>query len=569
MTLLDGFLSSPKLAQMTPPAGLPVRRYDVVVIGAGVAGLAFTLRLPAGLRIALLTKGALGESNTRYAQGGLAAAVGADDSPALHEADTLAAGAGLCDPEAVRRLVEGGPAAVAWLLEVGTRFDRAASAGANGTGDLQLGREAAHSRRRVLHAGGDATGAEIERSLVAQVRANPDIDVFAGAFARDLIVESGRCVGIVAELEPGSEPTVLSAPVVTIAAGGAGQLWAVTSNPVGATADGLAMALRAGVAVADVEFAQFHPTVLAVPGTVPFLVSEAVRGEGAYLRDKAGNRFMLDIHPLAELAPRDVVARAIQRQMGLDGTDHVTLDLRHLDPEEMRERFPTIARELKARGLGLATDPLPVAPAAHYFMGGIVAGATGETSLPGLLALGEASCTGVHGANRLASNSLLEGLVFGLAAADRLAQEGIPSVDSDRNELTAGNATGPNGYVDSDAVPDLRMRLQRTMSRNVAVVRDAAGLDEAAKELQAIAEKLPAGEPRDRDVLELRNMVLAAAAIVTAAMGREESRGAHFRTDFPETDPALAGQHLVHGDDVAGWRFGALDDVLMGVGAAR
>ncbi len=311
-----------------------------------------------------------------------------------------------------------------WLLDIGTRFDRAATA--NGPGDLLLGREAAHSRRRVLHAGGDATGAEIERAMVEQVRANPDIDVFAGAFALDLVVSEGRCAGVIAELSAGAQPVFLHAPIVTLAAGGAGQLWAVTSNPAGATADGLAMAIRAGVAVADLEFAQFHPTVLAMPGATPFLVSEAVRGEGAYLRGKDGERFMLPLHPMAELAPRDVVARSIQRQMALDGTDHVWLDLRHLDPDETRSRFPTIARELATRGLDLALDLLPVAPAAHYFMGGIVASSTGETSLPGLLALGEAACTGVHGANRLASNSLLEGLVFGLAAADRIATTGFP-----------------------------------------------------------------------------------------------------------------------------------------------
>src|SRR5215213_444866 len=428
LIVADRLFNTPVITTSISPDGLERHAYDIVVIGAGVAGLAFTLRLPQGLRIALLTKGALGESNTRYAQGGLAAAVGADDSPELHEADTLAAGAGLCDPEAVHTLVEGGPAAVHWLLDIGTRFDRAATA--TGHGDLLLGREAAHSRRRVLHAGGDATGAEIERAMVEQVRANPDIDVFAGAFALDLVVADGRCAGVIAELSAGARPVFLHAPIVTLAAGGAGQLWAVTSNPAGATADGLAMAIRAGVAVADLEFAQFHPTVLAVPGATPFLVSEAVRGEGAYLRGKDGERFMLPLHPMAELAPRDVVARSIQRQMALDGSDHVWLDLRHLDPDETRARFPTIARELASKGLDLALDLLPVAPAAHYFMGGIVASSTGETSLPGLLALGEAACTGVHGANRLASNSLLEGLVFGINAADRLASEMTPSVPS-------------------------------------------------------------------------------------------------------------------------------------------
>ncbi|HEX5498559.1 MAG TPA: FAD-binding protein, partial [Thermomicrobiales bacterium] len=372
------------------------RAYDIVVIGAGVAGLAFTLRLPPRLRVALLTKGALGESNTRYAQGGLSAAIGPDDSSALHVEDTLVAGAGLCDEAAVARLVAGAPEAVRWLIDIGAEFD------AGPDGRPLLGREAAHSRRRVLHAGGDATGAEIERALVQRVREDPAIDVYPDAFAIDLAVElaveGGRCHGVVVQLAPDAPPTLFEAPITTLAAGGAGQLWATTSNPPGATADGLAVALRAGAVVADAEFVQFHPTVLALPDSEPFLVSEAVRGEGAYLRGRDGERFMPGLHPLAELAPRDVVARGIQRQMALDGAPSVWLDLRHLEPAAMRARFPTISEQLARRGLDLATDLIPVAPAAHYFIGGVAASPEGVTSLPGLLALGEAACTGVHGA---------------------------------------------------------------------------------------------------------------------------------------------------------------------------
>ncbi len=530
------------------------RQYDVVVIGAGVAGLTLTLRRPAGLRVALLTKGVLGESNTRYAQGGLAAAMGADDSPALHEADTLAAGAGLCDPAAVRALVEGAPDAVRWLLDAGTAFDQDGA-----TGTLQLGREAAHSRRRVLHAGGDATGAEIERALVARVRQDPRVEVFEHAFARDLIVEGGRCAGVVAELGVGVAPVAVRAPVVVLAAGGIGQLWAVTSNPPGATADGLAMAMRAGVAVADLEFVQFHPTVLMVPGSDAFLVSEAVRGEGAYLRAKDETRFMLADHPLAELAPRDVVARAIQRRMLADGEDHVWLDLRHLDPDVVRARFPSIGAELRRRGLDLAGDLLPVAPAAHYAMGGVVASVTGETSLPGLLALGEISCTGVHGANRLASNSLLEGLVFGLAAADRLTGEGkAPAMPPLRPGDDDGRETVSGQRHEVEAV---RETIQRTMSREVAVVRDRAGLDRAIDRLRDLGGVPPAGARRE--VAEVANMVLAAGAIATAAATREESRGAHFRADVPALDPALDGRHLMRMGAGAGeWRFGSLADAL-------
>jgi len=541
----------------------PDRHYDVVVIGAGVAGLTLTLRRPAGLRVALLTKGALGESNTRYAQGGLAAAMGADDSPALHEADTLVAGAGLCDPEAVWALVEGAPDAVRWLLAAGTVFDHEGD-----TGALQLGREAAHSRRRVLHAGGDATGAEIERALVARVRQDARVDVFEHAFARDLIVEDGCCAGVVAELGNGVSPVAVRAPTVVLAAGGIGQLWAVTSNPAGATADGLAMAIRAGVAVADLEFVQFHPTVLTVPGSDAFLVSEAVRGEGAYLRGRDESRFMLAEHAMAELAPRDVVARAIQRQMAAAGEDHVWLDLRHLDPDVVRARFPSIGAELRRRGLDLAGDLLPVAPAAHYAMGGVVAGVTGETSLPGLLALGEISCTGVHGANRLASNSLLEGLVFGLAAADRLPREGrAPAMPPFRPGGDDGREACEASTDQGHEVAAVRETIQRTMSREVAVVRDRAGLDRAIGILRHLRSGLHYGA--GRDMAEVANMALAAEGIATAAVRREESRGAHSRADFPALDSVLDGRHLIRtGPAPDDWRFGVLADALVpGMGA--
>lgn len=541
------------LSNRTKPA-IDLRPYDVVVVGAGVAGLAFSLALPEGWRVALLTKGVLGESNTRYAQGGISAAIGPDDSTRLHEEDTLVAGAGLCDPGAVRALVDGAPAAVDRLLAIGTKFDRSVS-----TGEILLGREAAHSRHRVLHAGGDATGAEVERAMVAAARTHPDIDVFDHAYALDLLVCDGRACGIIAELGSG-ERVVMAAPWVVMAAGGAGQLWAVTSNPKGATADGLAMAVRAGVPVADLEFVQFHPTVLALAGTEPFLITEAVRGEGAYLLNDAGERFMLDIHPLAELAPRDVVARGIQSAMAEGNTDHVWLDLRHLPDELVYERFPTIVKELKGRGLDLANDLIPVAPAAHYFIGGIAAATDGRTGLPGMLALGEAACTGVHGANRLASNSLLEGLVFGTDAAALLTALGRPApIDTAGLDLSGVSVEIERG--DRAAIEDAVAGIQRVMSQHVAVVRSAEGLREAAAEVERLTRVLESASGNDRVAIEASNIAEAASKVIAAALFREESRGAHFRSDFPTTDPALDGEHsLLFDGDAGAWRFGSLSE---------
>ena len=543
--------AQPRLA--TPPLSkIPTHLHsidcDAVVVGAGVAGLAFALSLPASWRVALLTKGKLGESNTRWAQGGISAAIGPDDSPDLHQEDTLAAGAGLCDADAVRELVQGAGAAVDWLVEIGAEFDR------DDSGEIHLGREAAHSRRRVLHAGGDATGAEVERSLVAKVRSLPNVAVHEGAFAIDLVVEDERCTGLLALID--GRPTRLSAPVVAIAAGGAGRLWATTSNPPAATADGLAIALRAGAAVADLEFVQFHPTVLALTWSAPFLISEAVRGEGAYLRDRNGERFMLAEHPLGELAPRDVVARGIQRQLLEHGPDSAFLDLRHLDAGAMRLRFPTIASQLRELNLDLATDLIPVAPAAHYFMGGIVASTAGETTLPGLLAIGEAACTGVHGANRLASNSLLEGLVFGRKAAACAVERAAASIGGP----PLASSAAPEIATDAPSDPT-RATLQETMSRSVSVVRDASGLTDALSTLTAL-EGFSSSLPSSSHTWETENMLLSARAIAQAALLREESRGAHFRSDFPETDTGLDGMHLVHDGRRGGWRVTTLRGAL-------
>jgi L-aspartate oxidase len=513
---------------------------DVVIIGAGIAGLSLALRLPDSLRITVITKSELGESNTRYAQGGMAAAVGPDDSPELHLADTVDAGAGLTDIEATRGLVERGASAVRWLLKQGSRFDLDHHT-------LHLGQEAAHSRRRILHAGGDATGAEIERSLVRRLRMRMNARVLEFGLAIDIqLDDSGRAAGVTVLRDDGSIEYVMSGTTV-LASGGAGRLWEVTSNPEDATADGVAMALRAGVTLADMEFTQFHPTVLNLPGVEPFLISEAVRGEGAWLVNSAGERFMLEVDDRAELAPRNVVAGAIQHQLTSIPDNDVFLHLRHLDPGLVAHRFPTISARLAEVGLDLARDLIPVAPAAHYFMGGVAANTLGETSLPGFLAIGEVSCTGVHGANRLASNSLLEGLVFGINAADRLTDMGFPVAGS-----VSGSTPPPaDSAVDAGSV---RRDVQATMSREVGVVRHAEGLRSAIEHLSAID---PSSPVPDRDVLIARNMQEVALQIAQSAMERRESRGGHIRSDAPERDPALDGVHQMirfAGDGIERWR---------------
>lgn len=517
---------------------------DVVIVGGGIAGLSFALRLPDTLRVTVLTKSALGESNTRYAQGGMAAAVGPDDTPELHLHDTVNAGAGLTDENAARGLVERGASAVRWLLKQGARFDLEDHT-------LQLGQEAAHSRRRILHAGGDATGAEIERILVRRLRMRMNTRIIDYCLAIDIQVDlSGRAAGVTVLRNDGAIEHVLSGTTV-LANGGAGQLWSVTSNPADATADGAAMALRAGVTLADVEFAQFHPTVLTMPGVEPFLISEAVRGEGAWLINSAGERFMLAIDERAELAPRNVVAGAIQHQLTSIPGNTVYLDLRHLDPALVAERFPTISAHLRDVGLDLARDPIPVAPAAHYFMGGVVANTQGETSVAGLLAIGEVSCTGVHGANRLASNSLLEGLVFGINAADRLADTGFP-VPGEVPE------TSPVRTTSTDTAPQANA-IRRIMSADVGVVRERAGLEHAIAQLGEMS-SWPV--PSERAALVARNMREVALQIATSALAREESRGGHIRSDFPEHDPALDGQHQLlrfDGTEVVRW-WGSLPD---------
>ncbi|QQR72394.1 MAG: L-aspartate oxidase [Holophagales bacterium] len=487
---------------------------DVIVVGAGAAGL--TAALGAADRgVTLLAKAPLGEgAATGWAQGGVAAAVGSDDSPALHAADTVAAGAGLCDPTSVERLVESGPEAIERLLALGTRLDRASD------GSLAAGQEAAHQRRRVLHAA-DATGREILRALVEAVRREPRVRTFAPAHAEALVLAAGRVVGVLARHDDGRR-VLHRGRAVVLATGGIGRLYRHTTNPPEASGDGLVLAARAGAVLADLEFVQFHPTALAAGADPLPLLTEALRGEGAVLVDERGVRFMVDEHPLAELAPRDVVSRAIWWQ--LEAGRRVFLDAREAVGSRFAERFPTVLAACLAAGIDPRLVPMPVAPAAHYHMGGIATDGEGRTSLPGLWAAGEVASTGVHGANRLASNSLLEALVFGARVARDLAHAELAAVA--RREALPELPQGPAASGEREA------ELRDLMWRRVGLVRDGQGLAEAVERLAREVTPAPPGS--------LGAFATAGWLIAAAAGARQESRGGHFRCDFPATDARLA-----------------------------
>lgn len=504
----------------------------VLVVGSGIAGLYAALclrRSSPRTMVILATKGQLEHSNTWHAQGGIAAVLpnpaaapdAADrDTVADHIADTLAAGGGACVPEAVQALCSGAAHHIAALLDLGAPFDRAA------TGELAFGREAAHSASRILHAGGDATGAAVARALIAAVLRDPGIEVLEHSFLADLITggSAEQSVRGALILREGISSTV-DADAVVLATGGAGQLFAHNTNPLVATGDGLAAAWRAGAVVKDLEFFQFHPTALDVPGNL--LISEAVRGEGAVLLDESGNRFMGAYHPAAELAPRDVISRSIALHLRDRGEDRVYLDATALGASFLAARFPSLHRHTAALGFDWAVDPLPVVPAAHYWMGGIQTDLWGRTSIPGLYAIGETACTGVHGANRLASNSLLEGLVFAGRAVDAITSHAMFSsaVTSGWPRFAATGLEFPDGVCAE--VCD-RRTLQQLMSDHAAVTRSAAGLRVAAKQLDQFAGAT--GSPEER---ETGNLLTSARLLVHAAAAREESLGAHYRTDFP------------------------------------
>jgi L-aspartate oxidase len=525
--------------RLTAPEPGWVISADVIVVGSGIAGLTAALRLRQRVdRVLLVTKTVLSEGSTQWAQGGIAAALDPGDSAEEHLGDTLVAGAGVCDEEAVRVLVSEGPARVRELVTLGTRFDR------DPDGEISLTREGGHGRDRIAHAGGDATGKEISRALIASlgaaliaVKEDPGIEVLEHALVVDLLQdEDSRVCGVTLHVIGEGQMDGLGAAharAVVLATGGLGQVYSATTNPSVATGDGVAAALRAGAVIADLEFVQFHPTVLwlgeGASGQQP-LLSEAMRGEGAFLVDRDGVRFMAGVHDLADLAPRDIVAKAIVARMAQTDADHVYLDARHLGREFLEKRFPSIVARCRELGFDPVTDLLPVAPAQHYASGGVRTDVVGRSSLDGLYACGEVSCTGVHGANRLASNSLLEGLVFAHRIADHIT-----------SRLSAGDLKSAHPRVrrqDTTLVAGKeRTAIQRAMTLGTGAVRCADSLAQAAKNLQVIADSSP-GSTADPDSWETSNLLHVGQLLTAVAALREETRGGHVRSDFTERDDA-------------------------------
>lgn len=526
------------------PKQIPHFFTDLLVIGGGLAGLRAANAASSNQSVLVVTKDELRESNSHYAQGGIAGVLDPEDCFEDHVADTLAAGGNLCAPEVVDLVVREAPRRIEELVTWGTKFDELA-------GELTLGREGGHSHHRIVHALGDATGKEIMRAVIQQTRDRSNISIWEHAFTVDLLTRDGRCEGAIIKRGDGP-PMLVWAKQTILCTGGAGQVFRESTNPPVATADGYAAAYRAGAELRDMEFIQFHPTVLYIAGSSRFLMTEAIRGEGAHLVDSEGHRFMPDYDSRAELAPRDVVSQAIVRQMAETHSSNVFLDLSHLDSKLVLTRFPGIAKVCRKFGLDITTDRIPVRPGAHYMIGGVTVDVQGRTSLPGLWAAGEVTSSGLHGANRLASNSLLEGLVYGAHAGEGAARAAAEMPDQMR--------ALPIESYDEDTVSeaidiaDVRASLKSLMGRLVGVERSAAGLREAVDQLDSVCVYALRRRFEKTEGWELQNLLTTARLMATAALAREESRGVHFRSDFPAPNDAQWRRHLTMQIDVEGGR---------------
>jgi L-aspartate oxidase len=517
-------------------ASIPVKKTDFIIIGSGIAGLRAAIELSHQGDVFILSKDEPSESNTEYAQGGIAVALSDEDRISFHYEDTIAAGDGLCNEEVVKILVSEGPARISELIAWGTEFDR------NGT-KLAFTREAAHSKKRILHARGDSTGKEIIRALLKKVRTYKNIYFMPFCYTINIIVEENNCHGIAAINEKNGDSFALYGRAVLFATGGCGRVYAETTNPPFATGDGMAIAYSGGAEMMDMEFVQFHPTSLYLPDSPRFLLTEALRGEGAYLLNGNGERFMKNYHPMAELAPRDVVSRSIIQETERTGTRWVYLDLTHLDAAFIKNRFPQIYHTCLTYNLDITKEKIPVHPAAHYMMGGIKTDIWGKTSLKGLYAAGETACTGVHGANRLASNSLLEGLVFGARCGQMILKDDRQLPPVPKSYTIKEEGEGRIGWP-SDRFELLRKEINRIMWEKAGIIRNAPGLKEAQNRLQQV--KPPSlMQLKNRFQLETLNILTIAKLITSAAIFREESRGGHYRSDYPAHDESQWKHHSI------------------------
>src|SRR2546423_12294751 len=528
-----------------------MNQFDFLGLGSGIAGLSFALKVAPRGRVAIITKKNRAESNTNYAQGGIAAVTSKEDSVELHVRDTLEAGAGLCKEEVVRTIIQEGPARIAELIQLGMHFSEREIPRSNGARELDLGKEGGHSKRRILHAK-DVTGREIERALLAAIAEQPNIRIFENHFAIDLVTSQklgqqgeNRCLGIYVLDGVSDQVETFAAPITLLATGGCGKVYLYTTNPDIATGDGVAMAFRAGAAIANMEFIQFHPTCLYHPKAKSFLISEAVRGEGGVLKNIQGAEFMDDYHPLKSLAPRDIVARAIDTEMKKSGTDYVLLDITHKPANFIIERFPNIYQTCLHYGIDITREAIPVVPAAHYQCGGVLTTVDGETEIAGLYAVGEVACTGLHGANRLASNSLLEALVCAHPAAAKVAANSLPLADLKIPPWQPGHATNADELV---VVSHNWDEIRRLMWDYVGIVRTNKRLQRARACIQRLQEEIQEfywDFTVTTDLLELRNIATVAELIVESALRRPESRGLNYNLDYPQSDPAWSQRDTV------------------------